>query len=435
MSVLEKHSTSKADSTLKAYHCDWVEPLVLAEHITQKNWVLLYSGASHPYSGKHSILAINPEQSIESDSFFDLSRVLSSNKSCYENFWAGYLAYELRHDVEAISDDQPGWIELPALSMRRYSTVFLFNHQTKTLTCWSNTPPQLSPRTNTQPEIAPEVEQLYSSHTTAQYLQHVATIKEKITEGELYQANLTRKFYGNLTKKINTLHVFKQLAQISPSPYSAYMRIGDTAIISSSPERFIHIDEQGVINARPIKGTSSTASDKEGKKLAKSEKDKAENLMIVDLMRNDLSRCCIPTSVKVDQLYDINQHNHVNHMASSISGKKHSDMSTLEVVRQCFPPGSMTGAPKLKAMQICSELEIYQRGVYSGALGWFGGDGACDLSVVIRMLLIQGNKFEFQVGGAIVADSSPENELQETYTKAEALLALLGLDKSALDRL
>ena len=216
--------------------------------------------------------------------------------------------------------------------------------------------------------------------------------------------------------------------------------MGDTYILSSSPELFLNIDKSGHISTRPIKGTSARFADetldrKSREELAGSAKDQAENLMIVDLMRNDLSRSCIPGSVTTSSLFEITSHANVHHMSSTISGQKKPECSTLDAIKYCFPPGSMTGAPKIMAMNLCSRLEELERGIYSGAIGWLGGDGSGELSVVIRTMLIKGNKFEFQVGGGIVADSVPEKEFKETIDKAKGILASLGLSPADLESL
>ena len=154
--------------------------------------------------------------------------------------------------------------------------------------------------------------------------------------------------------------------------------------------------------------------------------------MIVDLMRNDLSRGSIPGSVKADALFEVTTHATIHHMSSTVSAQRRPDCSTLDVITHCFPPGSMTGAPKIRAMNICSELERQARGIYSGAIGWLAGDGACELSVVIRTLVLHGDRFEFQVGGGIVADSTPQRELDELNEKARGILAALNLPAGAL---
>lgn len=192
----------------------------------------------------------------------------------------------------------------------------------------------------------------------------------------------------------------------------------------------MNIDAIGNITTRPIKGTAPRGADEKSdtelrRKLSESEKDRAENLMIVDLMRNDLARSCVTGSIKTESLFDITTHATIHHLSSTVSGKKSENYSTIEAVKSAFPPGSMTGAPKIHAMNLCSHLEQQARGVYSGAIGWFGGDGSCELSVVIRTLIIKDKKFEFQVGGGIVADSTPEKELDELINKAKGIMLAL----------
>jgi anthranilate/para-aminobenzoate synthase component I len=149
-------------------------------------------------------------------------------------------------------------------------------------------------------------------------------------------------------------------------------------------------------------------------------------------MRNDLSRACVPGSVVTESLFDVTTHATIHHMSSTVTGRKRPDCTTLEAVQCCFPPGSMTGAPKITAMNLCSRMEELERGVYSGAIGWFGGDGSGELSVVIRTLLLQGDKFEFQVGGGIVADSTPEGEFKEIIDKSKGICSTLGISVDQL---
>ncbi|NBO17982.1 MAG: anthranilate synthase component I family protein [Proteobacteria bacterium] len=226
--------------------------------------------------------------------------------------------------------------------------------------------------------------------------------------------------------------MFRELCRISPAAYSSFLKMGDSCVLSSSPELFLRISPEGHITARPIKGTSPRSADAaqdaaNRQLLENSEKDKAENLMIVDLMRNDLARASQPGSVKTEALFEITSHSTVHHMSSTIVARKRPGCTTLQAIAGAFPPGSMTGAPKIMAMQLCTQLEKLERGIYSGAIGWLGGDGSAELSVVIRTLIIQGKNFEFQVGGGIVADSTPEKELQETIDKAQGILKLLGI--------
>lgn len=276
--------------------------------------------------------------------------------------------------------------------------------------------------------------------STQDYLDKASCVIEEIRAGNLYQANLTRKFMGEFEHEADGFALFRALCDISPAAYSAYIRMQDSHIISSSPELFLKIDDRGNITVRPIKGTAPRSDDpaidrKLRDALSDSVKDRAENLMIVDLMRNDLAKSCIPSSVRAESLYDITSHATIHHMSSTVQGCKRADINALEAVKAAFPPGSMTGAPKIKAMKLCTALEAHARGIYSGALGWFGGDGTCELSVVIRTLLVQGKTFEFQVGGGIVSDSTPQAELEESLAKAKALVTALNLPLEALGAL
>lgn len=272
------------------------------------------------------------------------------------------------------------------------------------------------------------------------YLSCVARTREAILAGDFYQANITRKFTGTWVRPANELTLFRRLVQASPSAYSACLRTPNGAIISSSPERFLFIDADGRMESRPIKGTIGRDPDPARdallrEKLASSEKDKAENLMIADLMRNDLARGAVPGSVRAEGLFSLSSHAALHHLDSTVSGRKRPEITTLEAVKRCFPPGSMTGAPKHSAMKWCLKQEGIRRGVYAGALGWFGGDGSCDLSVVIRTLVTQGSRFEFQTGGGIVADSEPEKEWRETLIKARGILAALDVPERTLEEI
>ena len=418
----------------------WMEPLALAAGIRDDHWVLLYSGAQAGYSGRYSYLAWRLAERIEGNDFSPLEHVLSASGGRFSPAWFGYLGYGLKDCLETLTPEAPNWLRLPNLCMMRFHAICEFDHDKKTVRFWSDREDTVLPAPSVIPSSVTEVTALRSPMARQAYLEKTAHIIERIRAGDLYQANLTRKFIGEFAKEPEAFGVFARLCKVSPAPYSVFMRLGDTAILSSSPERFLTIDTEGNVTARPIKGTSPRAADaaldkRARDRLAASAKDRAENLMIVDLMRNDLSRTCIPGSVEVRQLYEVTTHATIHHMSSTVVGRKRPECSTLEVVRRCFPPGSMTGAPKIKAMNLCAELERAARGVYSGAIGWFGGDGNCDLSVVIRTLILKDKRFEFQVGGGIVADSTPESELAETAAKARGIALALGVSEKDLEGL
>jgi len=414
----------------------WSDPLSFARSISEHpgDMVLLYSGMQTSFTGRYSYLAYRPSSSVTGNHFQNLGDVLTQNLPCFDNSWFGYLGYELKHDVEQLlpsSDTSP--ISLPRLWMIQCECILVFDHHQQTCTLYSKHPNPSLPVPSIfsyTPHV--QVTHLYSNMDKSRYIQHVEKTLKAIHRGDFYQANITRKFYGSFETKGNICDLFSTLCAISPAPYSAFLRLGDAYILSSSPEQFITLDAHGQVYTRPIKGSAARFSDPEADaqslhNLRHSSKDQMENLMIVDLMRHDLAQSSIPGSVKVERLFEITPYATIYHMSSTITANKSADCSPLDLIRHAFPPGSMTGAPKIKAMEHCNAAEGHARGVYSGAIGWFGGDGSCDLSVVIRTLIICGNAFEFQVGGAIVADSDPHKEWEETLAKAKAIAQLLNL--------
>lgn len=263
------------------------------------------------------------------------------------------------------------------------------------------------------------------------YLNHLMKIKNYIASGDVYEVNLAQRFDLKIESKDlwTDFNLFKSLVETSPSPFSALLRCGDLSVISSSPERFLKIVDHEA-ESRPIKGTRPRRKDFFEDEalyfdLLHSEKDRAENVMIVDLVRNDLGRVSETGSVRVENLFEIENYSTVFQMVSTIKSKISSRFNVLDAVKACFPPGSMTGAPKIRAMQIIEELEPYKRGVYSGVLGYIGYDGNADLSVVIRTLVMNGSKGYFQTGGAIVWDSLPLEEYRECLDKTEGMIRAL----------
>ena len=267
----------------------------------------------------------------------------------------------------------------------------------------------------------------------ARYIESVEQTLEQIAAGEFYQANITRKFYGEFSEPPEPFAVFEKLCETSPGTYSAYLKFDGKHILSSSPECFLTLGQDGKVESRPIKGTAPRSSDPQT--LAHSIKDRAENLMIVDLMRNDLSQHCKAGSVETHKLFEVTSYATLHHMASTVIGQRAEQHSSLDVIKGCFPPGSMTGAPKKAVIEWCEQQEKMQRGIYSGTLGWLAADGSANLSVIIRTLVLEGQRFEFQMGGGIVADSKPESEWHETLTKAKGISNCLNINQSELENL
>jgi para-aminobenzoate synthetase component 1 len=424
----------------------WVEPLQAAAQaaIRESYWALLYSGQHLSYTGRYSYLCLFPRDTLTGSHFSSLEGFLSNDKDTLENAWVGWFGYEMLHVLERFTESSPSFITLPRSCFTRFGMVIRFDHETRTVFCHRDphlTLPEWLQNASSVPDAKPAlVKHITSPMNRERYVQAVKDTKEAIARGDFYQANITRKFTGEFTSPPQAFDVFRTLCTASPAAYSAFIQYHDTAIVSSSPERFVTVDAAGHMESRPIKGTAPRLQGQEDdqqqrERLHVSEKDRAENLMIVDLMRNDLARGCEAGSIQVDNLFEVTSYATLHHMASTVSGKKQREVSTLKALQYCFPPGSMTGAPKIAAMRWCMQQEQLQRGIYSGALGWFGGDGSCDFSVVIRTLVIQGNRFEFQVGGGIISDSDPEAEWRETITKARGIMQALGLDASVLEKI
>ncbi len=274
----------------------------------------------------------------------------------------------------------------------------------------------------------PDVPSVRSNFTRAGYLDAVARVIEYIRAGDIFQANLSQRLEAPLAG--TSLALYDRLRRRNAAPFSAYLDFGDLVVASSSPERFLRIQPDGQVETRPIKGTRPRGVGPEhdaalALALAESEKDRAENVMIVDLLRNDLSRVCRPGSVRVPELFALEHYATVHHLVSTVVGDLAPGHDAVDLLRAAFPGGSITGAPKVRAMQIIAELEPTARGVYCGAIGYLSTSGALDTSIVIRTYLARGRDVYFQVGGGIVADSDPEQEYRETFDKAQGLIAAL----------
>jgi para-aminobenzoate synthetase len=262
----------------------------------------------------------------------------------------------------------------------------------------------------------------------AQYLADIERSQAELAAGESYEVCLTDQISTDASPEPFAL--YRRLRRANPSPFAALLRFGETAIVSSSPERFLSVGRDGAVQARPIKGTISRADDPaedaaRRAELAGDEKTRAEHLMIVDLLRNDLGRVSEIDSVRVPDLMVVEPYATVHQVVSTVTGQLEAGRSAVECVRNCFPGGSMTGAPKERTMEIIDELEDEARGVYSGAIGYFGVDGSVDLSIVIRTIVIRPGRTTIGAGGAIVMQSDPEEEFDEILLKARAPMAAI----------
>lgn len=424
---------------LLAQHA-WQTPLAFAARLrAEKDWALLYSGRAEVWSGRYSYLFVEPAYHATGSHWRDLPPVAQNTGELPD--WVGYLGYGMRTD-DGFARNADAPITLPDFYLTRYARLLRFDHEAETIDEYGRFD-AIAPRAfaapsqgNTDHAIA----KLSSNMTRTRYTDAVRATVAAIEAGDFYQANITRKFFGSFAAMPDSFSLFERLCAASPAPYSAYINHGGTAILSSSPECFLTIAGDGTITSRPIKGSSRRGVNAEEdvilrEALRASEKNLAENLMIVDLMRHDLAQVSAVGSVRVAEQSALYSYATIHHLVSTVQAVKQPGKHAYDVVRACFPPGSMTGAPKRAAMQWCSAQEGMERGVYSGAIGWFGADDRCDLSVVIRTLVIDGQQFEFQVGGGIVAESTPEDEWRETLVKARGIAQALGISEAELEAL
>ncbi len=291
----------------------------------------------------------------------------------------------------------------------------------------------------------PETSKICSNFTRQNYLEAVEKIKEFIRAGDTYQTNLTQQLRARLPKTLSPEMIFQNLRDSHPAPFASFIRRKKDVVISFSPERFFQVQspkskvQSRVISTSPIKGTRPRGKDFEEdvqlrEELLNSEKDRAENVMIVDLLRNDIGRICEFGSVKVEKLCDLEEHPSLFHLVSTVSGKLREGISFSDILLATFPCGSITGAPKIRTMQLIDEIETARRGLSMGAIGYsfqkseFDTSPSSDLSVAIRTMVIRENEAIFNVGGGIVIDSDPNSEYEETLTKARALVKSINAD-------
>ena len=353
----------------------------------------------------------------------------------------GGISYEAGSALESITSLRPAG-SLPELHFGFYDGSFAFDHAsgksylTAHATAGSDDeildrlehvlraaladmPPAARPATNgTEPRAQWE---------KPGYLAAVQRIRDFIAAGDVYQVNLTQRFDAVLG--IPAPELYLKLRSLSPAPFACYYDGGDWQAVGCSPERFLRL-AQGRVETRPIKGTRPRGATPEEDRRLRAEllasaKDRAELLMIVDLERNDLGRICEFGSVKVDEDCRLEEHPTVFHLVGTVSGRPRPDVDVFDCLRATLPGGSITGAPKIRAMQVINELEPVRRGFYTGAFGYLGCDGGCDLNVAIRTILCAGGRASYHVGGGIVWDSDPESEYQESLAKGRALRAAL----------
>jgi para-aminobenzoate synthetase len=347
--------------------------------------------------------------------------------------WIGYLGYELKSEC---GGDVTHRSPLPDAAMMFADHAVVFDHVEHTTYAMALDPSKLALLDEVSEVDLGEVSAFGPAtislrHNREQYLDAITACQQAIVEGETYEVNLTNRI--TVEADVDPWPAYRFLRRTSPAPFGALLKFGDLHVLSTSPERFLRIDADGVVESKPIKGTRPRGSTPEHdtalrEELRTSEKDRSESLMIVDLVRNDLARVAEVGSVRVPKLFDVESYATVHQLVSTITARLRPDASSVDCVRAAFPPGSMTGAPKIRTMKIIDRLEGEARGVYSGAVGYFSLSGAVDLSVVIRTAVVTPGRVRYGVGGAVVALSNPDGEYEETAVKATPLLVLFQAD-------
>jgi para-aminobenzoate synthetase component 1 len=440
--------------------------------------VFLDSAMRHPTLGRYSFIAADPVEWLTasadgSNALRDFGLRIAdcalsspqppapSPNLPFSGGWAGMFGYELGCSLERIPAAAIDEFQLPALAIGLYDVVVGFDHRERAAWLISQGIPErdpasrqkraaarlaefrdrLSGRTRTalqqpQPlpplsvdELAPQfpvpnTASLTSNFSADAYRSAVRRAIEYIHAGDIFQVNLSQRLLHPANAA--SIELYCRLRERNPAPFAGYLDGGDWQIASASPERFIRVDD-GHVETRPIKGTRGRSRRPEADlfsadDLLASEKDRAENVMIVDLLRNDLSRTCRPESVRVSQLCGLETYEYVQHLVSVVEGTLRDECSALDLLRTSFPGGSVTGAPKIRAMQIIAELEPTIRGAYCGSLGYIGLDGRMDTNILIRTVTAARGWWQLPVGGAVVAQSNPRDEYDETWHKAAGLL-------------
>ena len=436
------------------------------ETIRHFSWpVFLDSANTQLESGRYDIIAADPFLKLETrgentelhyrngqtlqshdDPFKLLQQILEplTQKSCDLPFTGGaigYFSYDLGRRIEAIPSETIDAENMPEMAVGIYDWVIVTDHKQQQCYLASF---GLDPQTEknwealvTQIKHKPEVitatnfkvtGELQSNFDKQNYQQAFDKIQSYIVEGDCYQVNLAKRF--EIQAEGDAWHAYKQLRQLNAAPFCAYFSTDTAAILSSSPERLLQVADKHV-ETKPIKGTRPRdLNDLNQDQLLATElqnsiKDRAENLMIVDLLRNDLGKVCVPGSISVPKPFELESFATVHHLVSTITGTLKEDEDPVSLLRACFPGGSITGAPKLRAMEIIEELEPHRRGAYCGSIAYIGFDGNMDSNITIRTLVYSDNHLRFWAGGGIVADSNVDAEHQEIIDKASAMFKLV----------
>ena len=421
--------------------------------------ILLDSSKEDKNLSKYSFIGINPFMTFEArgnNSFIDnvevsgepfdvLEKLIEEYKipqEIYSNIpfisgAIGYISYDVCRILEDIPDRSLEDFNISDIKFIFYNNIIIFDlHNNKQyITSLKGSEEEIDLIMDKiknsikieENKVEGIKKEFVSNFNKIDYKSAITKLKNYIISGDVYIANMTQRFYTESTE--DSFEIYKKLRSINKAPFSAYMNFNDFQIISSSPERFLEVNNRKVVT-RPIKGTRPRGKTKEedikkSLELLNSEKDKAELLMVVDLERNDLSKVCKPHSVKVTELFKLETYATVFNLVSTVEGELKDEVSAIKCIKECFPGGSITGTPKIRAMEIIEELEALKRNIYTGSIGYFDFRGNADFNIAIRTIIKKDNKAYFGVGGGITYDSNEEDEYNETLDKAKALMRVL----------
>jgi para-aminobenzoate synthetase component I len=444
---------------------EWIDPVAAASRLVRlPHMSLLDSAMAHPRLGRYSYLAADPFGVFavrdgraawngtpeDAPALEALRRRLAACRvepiaglPPFQSGAIGVFGYEFGWRLEGRTPPHPGVGDEVHLAF--YDVVLAFDHVARA--CWlisSGLPAaegtgrqrRAAMRLDAVMEVldqpAPDPAQVpeivwHPTITRAAYAAGIARVQELIRAGDIYQANIAQRFVADLPREAEPWALYKAVRDKNPAPFAAYLDCGARKVLSSSPELFLRT-EGGAVETRPIKGTARRHDDAQEDAarraaLFASRKDRAENVMIVDLLRNDLAKVCTPTSVEVPVLCALESYAGLHHLVSAVTGTLRQSVDALDLVAAAFPGGSITGAPKLRAMEIIAEIEGRARGVYCGAIGAVGFSGDVALNIAIRTLVIEGSEIELRTGGGITILSDADQEYEETLTKANRVLA------------
>ncbi len=387
----------------------------------------------YPHQGFAHLLAVSSGPALAMD-MDDAFGSLRSQLQQEHPLLCGFMTYDLKNQIEKLHSRNPGYIGFPLLHFFGPELYIYFHNDSLSIFSSENNADNIIsailhtavPRAASLPQV-----RVRNRVEKGAYIANVERIRQRILEGDVYELNYCMEFYAEDTV-IQPLPLYLALTEASPTPFSGYLKCEDKYLLCASPERFLKKEGQQLIS-QPIKGTIRRGATPQEDaqlqhQLRHDEKELAENMMIVDLVRNDLSRSCATGTVRVAEMFGIYGFRQVSQMISSVVGELRPDKDLVDALTGAFPMGSMTGAPKISAMQLIEELEATRRGLYAGSMGYITPDNNCDFNVVIRSIQYNASSryLSYMVGSAITYDSDPEQEYEECLLKAQAILQVLG---------